>query len=140
MTMRIRSRFVLALCCSLPLAACSEKGPGEPDPEPRIVTISLDSPNSDDRALMFRLAPGWAPATFEIIPEDVRLFSAADGTGGTRVALFGPLADGPLLRFELAEIPPQDEEPIELIEVAGPGGVLRDPIAAYDVAVTLSEE
>ncbi|HEU0012554.1 MAG TPA: hypothetical protein VFQ45_02685 [Longimicrobium sp.] len=136
MTTRTTGR-ALALLALAALAGCDGPRTTEPPPdpaEPGILTVTLATPAADDRALVVQISG----------PEAIGAVTSAGGgylvhsrTAGTtvRVAVFGPLADGPLLRISVPDVRKAAAYSAQVMEVAGASHALRETLSGYSAVV-----
>ncbi len=142
-----RARLV-TLAGAVVLAACgggeSGKAPTQPTPPPAqpvvpapvagILTISLVTPHADDGAILLEIT-GPAPAA--------QLTSAAQGAvvharanGNTsRVAVFGALGSGALLRFSVPDVNAAPLFSAQVLEASDRGSALRAAVTAYQLTI-----
>jgi len=146
LTHRVR---LVALAGAVVLAACgggeSGEAPTEPTPPPPAqpvvpapvpgtLTVRLVTPNTDDGAILLEIT-GPAPAA--------ELTSAAQGAvvharanGNTsRIAVFGALGSGALLRFSVPDVNAAQQFSAQLLEASDRGSALRPSVTAYQLTI-----
>lgn len=128
MTRLIHRAFVVASLAATVSIACEDDGAPAGPGVTEASTVSLATPNPDDRAILLSVA-GASLASVEIASHH-RAFIGEHPDGDVRVALFGALEDGPLLRLA-AGVPV--EAAVVILEVAGPDGHLREDLSGYSV-------
>lgn len=90
---------------ALALAACDGGGGGGPtEPVAGVLTLSIDAPDTDDRAMVVQITGPGAIGEVTAARATHRLFARPLPGGGVRAAVFGTLSDGPLLRFEVPDV------------------------------------
>ncbi|HYR11100.1 MAG TPA: hypothetical protein VEQ60_25190 [Longimicrobium sp.] len=131
-----RTRLSLALLLALAAAACTggdDGGTTPPPPEPGVLTVSLTTPNGDDRALVVELT---GPSISEVASANAAyvVHARPAGTGGVRAAVFGSLGSGALLRFQVPDVNNAAAYKATVVEVADAGNALRQT-TGYTAAV-----
>lgn len=122
------------------LVACSDGGNDggvttPPAPVPGALTVSLTSPHPDDRALVLTINGPEAITNVESTSAALRAHSRGSGSSH-RVALFGPLATGAVLRFSVPDVNRAASYSVTLVEVADGSNNVRTSAAGYSLAVT----
>ena len=138
---RARSTLLLAtLAGATLLAGCGgdKGGAGITQPPaavPGVLTLSLTTPHADDRAMMLSIS-GPGPIT-EITSSGTSyvLHSRASGTG-FRVAVFGSLTSGALLRFSVPDVNKASSYQAAVLEVSDAANALRSTTAEHKLSVT----
>ena len=125
----------LAWAAIATLALACGDDPTAPAPVAGQLRISLATPAGAESGLVLTIAgpslPG--PATLHAAAPDALIFARA--TAGTlRVAVFGPLRAGHLLRVPVPDVGAADRYSATLVEVAAPDYSLRE-LAGYTVTV-----
>jgi hypothetical protein len=125
-------------CCLVLLAACDGKknpDPVTPEPVPGELTLSLSTPHADDRALLFTLA-GPGPITgVQASGFGYTVHARASGSS-VRLAVFGRLANGPVVRFHVPDVEKAWLYAATLHEAADPQNALRSSMAGYALTVS----
>jgi hypothetical protein len=83
------------------LAACSGTPPEPPPPVGGEVTLSLQTPNIDDGAVLIRIV---GPITGITAVGDYLVSSVPVGTTATKVVIVGSLGVGPLIRVKVPNL------------------------------------
>ncbi|HEU4556553.1 MAG TPA: hypothetical protein VFS20_01845 [Longimicrobium sp.] len=134
-TTRIRSFLHAALAAVL--AACSGDGPSVTPPEPPVpgqLTVTLATPNSDDRALQAIVTGPGEITAVESPATGVAAFSRPTA-GGVSVAIFGHLGNGAVLRFTVPDVNRASAYAASVQEVADASNALRPSLAGYQLTV-----
>ena len=127
--MRTRRLALLGVAIVL---ACSGTPPEPPPPVGGEVTLTLQSPNVDNGAVLIRVV---GPIT-EITPSgDYLVSSAALGTTATKIVVVGDLISGPLIRVKVPNLDLLDSYSV-FVEQAASGAdfVLYDP-SGYSILI-----
>ena len=113
--------------------ACSDS---TAPPEPGEIVVRLVSPNTGDAAAVVTLtAPsGVTLADFQPGSSELAVFHRTTGTT-TRIAVFGPLANGAVARFMVPDMRDASRYIVQLVEVADETNALRGSLAGYSVSV-----
>lgn len=120
---------------ALALAACDGGGGGGPmEPVAGILTLSIDAPDTDDRAMVLQIT---GPDIGEVTAARAthRLFTRALPGGGVRAAVFGSLSDGPLLRFEVPDVSKASQYAATVSEVADVQNEPRTGALGYGLSI-----
>ena len=142
-----RARVVM-LASVFGLAACGGDGgktPTQPPPPPPVqpvvpapvpgsLNLRLVTPNPDDGAIMLDIT-GPAPAAALTSPVQGLVVHARANGNTSRVAVFGALASGALLRFSVPDVNAAPQFSAQVIEVSDRGSVLRTNVTAYQVTI-----
>jgi hypothetical protein len=130
--MHSRFRNVLVLLAAmLPFAGCSESAGPTDVPEPGYLVASITMPGTQDRAVLVTInGPGITGADGGISGYVVHHRS---GGGALRIAAFGELRSGPLLRFRVPDARAVSQYTAQVMEVSGPQNELRDDLGEYRV-------
>jgi hypothetical protein len=131
-----QTRFGLALFLALAATACTGgDGGGTPptQPEPGVLTVNLTTPNPDDRALVVEVT---GPSISAVTAANAAyvVHSRAPGASSVRVAVFGSLGSGALLRFQVPDVNQASAYSATVVEVADAANALR-ATAGYTAAV-----
>ncbi|HSJ07506.1 MAG TPA: hypothetical protein VK936_12450 [Longimicrobiales bacterium] len=130
---RIRNMFVplAALAAAAMTAACSENAGPTDIPEPGFLVASITMPGTEDRAVLVTIhGPGITGVDGGISGYVVHYRS---DPGAVRIAAFGDLRSGPLLRFRVPDARVTSKYTVQVVEVSGPQNELRDDLVAYRV-------
>jgi hypothetical protein len=122
-----QTRWALALILALAGAACSggdDGGTTPPQPEPGVLTVSLTTPGTGDRALMVQVT-GPELGAVEAASGSYVVHSRATGPGAVRAAVFGALGTGPLLRIQVPDVNRAAAYSATVVEVADETNALR---------------
>lgn len=116
------------------VGACSDSGTGPDTPKPGQLSVALTTPNSSDRALLLRIVG--PDAITGVSAAGPYLVHAQSGSATVNVAVFGALATGPLLRFQVPDVAAAGSYSVSLIEVADESNKLRGSTTGYSFAVS----
>jgi hypothetical protein len=145
LTHRLR---LVALAGALALAACGGGGDGQaptqttpppappvvPAPVPGALTVHLATPNADDGAILLQIT-GPAPAA-EVTSAAQGVVVHARANGNTsRVAVFGSLGSGALLRFSVPDVNAAQQFSAQVVEASDRGSALRPSVTAYQLTI-----
>lgn len=114
------------------LSACDANGPDKPVPGDLVV--SLDTPGGADRALLLTVTGPAAPTAVVGAAPAYVVHARTQGTT-TRVAVFGALADGALLRVTVPDVRQADRYTATLVESADAANVPRAGVAGYALTI-----
>jgi hypothetical protein len=122
-----QTRWSLALILALAAAACTggdDGGTTPPPPEPGVLTVSLTTPNTDDRALVVEVT---GPSITGVTAANAAyvVHSRAPGATSVRAAVFGALGSGALLRFSVPDVNAAAAYKATVVEVADGANALR---------------
>lgn len=132
--MKIIPRWIFAAPAACLLASCGGgDNPVDAKPTPGMLTVSLSTPAQDDRAVMIAVS-GPGIGTVVSASGAYALYTKPEDTG-VRVALFGPLVSGPLLRFNVPDTRHPQSYSAAIIEVATAANQLRAVGAGYAVTI-----
>jgi hypothetical protein len=116
---------LVALSCSAP-SGNDRSGPGT-------VQLRFQTPNSGDGAIKFTLnGPG---ITGVVAAGDLMVYSRLGAGNTTTVAVFGDLADGLIVTFDVPDVAALDDYIATLLQVAGPDNTLRTSLTGYGVTI-----
>ena len=111
-------------------------GPGTIDPPtPGTLTLSLDTPHDDDRALLVRIVGPDSMTAVQLEAAGVTMHTRGEGSDTLRIALFGALADGALLRFSVPDTRAAADYGATVLEASGPAAALRAPATGYGLTI-----
>jgi hypothetical protein len=132
-----RNRFNLPLLLALAgAAACSggdDGGTAPPQPEPGVLTVSLTTPSTGDRALVVQVS-GPELGGVEAASASYVVHSRATGPERVRAAVFGALGTGPLLHIQVPDVNRASAYSATVVEVADEANALR-ATTGYTAAV-----
>ena len=121
------ARVVLFLMASLVSGSCGDDDGAGPS-GPVEATLSLEGTVPEDAAVLLELGPGATAVRGVRGSADVHSAPVRDGHS---VAVFGALAEGPILAVNLEEAGTMP--PVTLREIAASDGSLRTSLAGYQV-------
>ena len=126
----MRAATVFALVIGL--AACGDDGGAGPvEPTPGVLTVSLETPNAAEAAVLFRIV---GPEIEAVSPYDASALLESNGTGTTvTIALFGTFPSGPIARVTVADT--RASYTVQLQQVAGGDNALHTNLDAYDLSI-----
>jgi hypothetical protein len=117
-----------ALAGVLALAACDGGGGGGTGVEPGVLTVRLDTPAADDRAITLTVS---GPGITGPAAEGAYLVHTRMVDGTLRAAVFGTLADGALLRFNVPDVKAASSYTATIVDVAAADNQLRGSKTGY---------
>ena len=135
--MRISRMPQLALILVVFLGSCDNKElpPGPPSSlGPGLLAVILDTPNSNDGALLFTLSGGTLDS---LRGRDVRVISSDAGSGGRRVIVSGAVGAGKILRFWVPERGDAANYTAVLEQAAGRSDFAQQDITDYSLSVVV---
>jgi hypothetical protein len=132
---RPAARGAAVVALALALGSCDEPHVPPELPVPGTLVVSLATPHAGDAALALRLT---GPAGVEEVAfAEGYLGFARSGAQATRVAVFGAVGTGAVLRFEVPDVRRVGEYKVVIEEVADGGNRLRDSLEGYAATVTV---
>lgn len=129
-------RATICLCVVAAACGCGTDGsPTTPAPVPGDLTLSLATPFADDRALLLTLSgPGPISGVKSV---SSGYYVQARGTETSqRVAIFGRLVNGPVIRFSVPDVAESSQYLATLQEAADPQNNLRPSVSGYAFTVS----
>ena len=138
----MRRRLSAPLLIAGLAAALSCDDPAAPHvPVPGWIEVGLISPAGSEAALVLVVTGPAFPLADEVAGAsgDLAVFARRDGTA-LRVAVFGPLAGGPIVRFPVADTAGAAAYDAALVEVAAPDHALREDLAGYALVVSTTAD
>jgi hypothetical protein len=124
-------RIVAALVAALATISCGD-GPTDLS-GPGTLTVRFVSAQPGDAAIRFTL---YGPAISGIETEtDLVLYSFSPNTTTHRIAIFGDLSTGSVLRFDVPDLSELAGYQVQLHEVADGANALRTSLAGYTITV-----
>jgi hypothetical protein len=118
------------------LLSCGGGDGGATGPKavPGELTLSLVTPNSDDRAVLISIAgPGPISAITASRTESMAFSQVT--TGKASVAVFGALTSGPLVRFTVPDVAAAASYSATVTEVVDPANNPRSGVAGYAATI-----
>jgi hypothetical protein len=104
-------------------------------PVPGTLVVRATGASADDGAYVFELAAISDPAAVTAARPQLQLFARPSGAG-LRVAVFGPLAGGDLVRFAVPDVRDSARYAVQLLDAAATDGAVRS--AAERSAILLT--
>lgn len=108
--------------------------PTAPAAMPGTLTVQLVTPNADDGAILFDLTGPAAAADIVAVPQGAVVHSRVNGTT-TRVAVFGSLSAGALLRFSVPDVNAAPQYAAKVTEASDRNNALRSGVTGYQLTV-----
>ena len=134
----LRPFGIVALALLATAIACGDDLAG-PDPveqpTPGTLTLTLDTPHDDDHALLLRIVGPDAMSAPVLEAEGLAMHARGAGNDTLRVALFGAIADGALLRFDVPDTRAAASYGATVVEASGPAAALRASATGYVVTI-----
>lgn len=131
-----RRAWLGALFLATAVPACSGDGGGgtePPTPVPGTLTVNLTTPNPDDRALLITLE-GSGVVSVSSANAAYLVHTRINGTTA-RVAVFGRLSAGPVLRVDVQDVNRVSTYAATVTEAADSTNALRESMTGYSAAV-----
>jgi hypothetical protein len=131
----MRRIWLAALPLALVAPACSggDNGTDPPPPVPGTLTVSLTTPNPDDRALLITIA---GPAITTVSSANAAYLVHARVAGTTaRAAVFGRVGAGAVLRVEVPDVARSGAYSATVTEAADSTNAVRASMAGYSATV-----
>lgn len=127
-------RLIIAAVLTVALTGCGGDATGPREPTPGTLTVSLTRPSgvTTGAVIMTLNGPG-AITQVAGAAGGYRVYSRPV-TGGVRVAVFGTLTPGALVRFHVPDTGDADEYTAAVLEVAGTDNEL-EPATGYGLAI-----
>lgn len=118
---------------ALALLGCTDKPIEPPRAQPGSFLLTLATPHTDDGALFFELR---GPDIMKVRSAKSTLQLFADSSGTTiRGAMFGPLAVGAVVRFDVPDTTRLAEYAAVVLDVAAADNSLRASLTGYSLHV-----
>jgi hypothetical protein len=108
--------------------------PTAPVAVPGTLTISLTTPNTDDGAMLLEIAGPASVAELTSPVQGALVYTRANGNS-SRVAVFGSLGAGALLRFSVPDVNAVQQYAAQVIEAADRGSALRANVTGYKLTI-----
>ena len=136
-TTRARSAALLAAMLATSISCGDEPTGPDPveQPTPGTLTLSIDSPHDDDRALLLRVVGPDSMVAVQLEAAGLTMHARGEGNDTLRVALFGAIADGALLRFSVPDTRTAAGYSATVLEASGPAAALRTPATGYTLTI-----
>ena len=129
------SRAALVVAAALLSACGGGDGTGSASPGPGVLPVTLDDPNSSDRAVVLTLnGPGQITAVEAVSAAHV-VYTRTQGST-TRVAVFGVIGDGALLHLSVPDAARAAEYTATVAEAADASNAARASVSGYTATVT----
>lgn len=126
----------LAVAAGAALLAGCDSGGGTPaQPTPGVLTVSLAAPVAGDRALVIAITGPAAVGDVQAAATGYTTFAGAQGAT-TRVAVFGAIADGPVLRFSVPDTRQAGQYQASVVDAADGQNTARTSLTAYKLSVS----
>lgn len=144
-----RGRVALIATTAVVTLACGGGGddrtPTQPSPQPPTqptapvavpgtLTVRLVTPNPDDGAILLDIAGPAPAADIVAVPQGAVVHSRTNGNT-TRVAVFGSLANGELLRFSVPDVKAAPQFTARLTEASDRASTLRTSVSGYQLTI-----
>lgn len=130
---RIRARTLMGLTLLVAIFACDVNEPEVPVPSDLVLRIA--TPHPGEGAVLLRIIGPGLSTVKPVRPDyDVHV-RTVEGT--LRVAVFGQLVPGDLIRFTVPDMTDAERYTVELVEVAGPDNALRPSLNGYSAVVVV---
>lgn len=131
--MRVRP-VIRALAATTLLATCSDPPSGPATPVAGELTLELTAPVSGDGAVLLVVHGPGVLSDVAAATSGVAVHSRAAGDS-MRVAIFGRVASGPLLRFRVPDVARAAEYRAAVREVSDATNALQPSLAGYTLRV-----
>lgn len=115
--MRKTTRFAALLAAVAITVNCGGGGTENNDPTPGDLTLTLNTPNSNDGAIRLTITGPDAPTAVTAVGGGVQVFKSALGTTMT-IIVTGALADGPLLHITVPDTRDDEDYNVAVNEVS----------------------
>ena len=108
--------------------------PTAPVAVPGTLTVRLVTPNADDGAILFDITGPAPPADITAAVQGAVVHSRLVGNT-TRVAVFGALASGALVRFSVPDVNAAPQFTGQVTEASDRASTLRTSITGYQIVI-----
>ena len=108
--------------------------PTAPVAVPGTLTIHLATPHADDGAILLEIT-GPAPAAEIMSPVQGALVHPRANGNSSRVAVFGALGAGALIRFSVPDVNAVQQYGAQVIEASDQGSALRASVTGYKLTI-----
>ena len=108
--------------------------PTAPTAVPGTLTVRLVSPNTDDGAILLEITGPAPMAELTPLSQGASLHARSNGNT-TRVALFGALDSGALVRFSVADVNAAPQYSAQVTEASDRTSALRASVSGYQLTI-----
>lgn len=108
--------------------------PTAPTATPGTLTVRLITPNTDDGAILLDITGPAPVAELTALSPGASLHARANGST-TRVALFGALSSGALVRFSVPDVNAATQYGAQVTEVSDRSSALRATVSGYQLTI-----
>ena len=129
----MRALRIVGLLVLVGLAANCGGGDGG-GPEPGFLDLTLNTPNADDGALLFKVVGGTVDSV--VAGAMVQDGSYATVTGGTRIVVAGNLTDGIIARVHVPDIKDVADYSVVIEQIAVRNTFAQRAMGGYSVTVS----
>lgn len=130
----MRSLRIFGLLALLGIAGGCGGGGGGSTPEPGFLDLTLNTPNADDGALLFKVVGGTVDSV--VAGAMVQDGSYATVTGGTRIVVAGNLTDGIIARVHVPDIKDVADYSVVIEQIAVRNTFAQRAMGGYSVTVS----
>jgi hypothetical protein len=106
-----------------------------PKATPGDLLVNLTTPNTDDRAVLITITGPGSISAVAGSNVDYAVFSQT-ATGKTTVAVFGPIVNGPLVKFTVSDTGAAASYGVTVNDAVDPANSPRSSLASYSVTVS----
>ncbi len=143
--MRRISLFAAIAGVSLWALACGDS-PAEPDntdpvPVPGVLTLSLTTPNADDKALLVSVTgagTGDSLSNVVLANSSYSMYSRNENGRALKAAFFGNLANGALLQFNVPDVNRVASYNVAVVEAADGTNAVRTTFTGYVLTLSIN--
>ena|SRR5688500_4520478 len=108
--------------------------PTVPVAVPGTLTVRLVTPNTDDGAILLEINGPVPAAELTSAAQGAIVHARANGNT-SRVAVFGAIASGALLRFSVPDVNAAPKFSAQILEASDRGSALRPGVTAYQLTI-----
>ena len=129
--------ILLAGAAALWIVGCGDGG-GPIAPIPGTLTVSLTTPNADDRAIHLSIkgaAAADSVSNVQVATASLTVFSRDLDGNEAEAAVFGDLASGALVRFSVPDVNRASSYNATIVDVADASNEVRSSLSGYSLAV-----
>lgn len=133
-----RIALVLGCLLGLTLPACGNAGAisAPEDAEPGVLTVTLVTPNGDDRAVLVSVTgPGEIAEVSAALPGEYTVHARKNGPS-VRAAVFGSISSGPVLRLSVPDVNRLSSYTATIEEVVDPSSNVRPSKSGYTLTIS----